>query len=62
MMKIESKHIGQTVKTLVVSGTSDHAEAASFAMTAVGETPDRLMDWDTDQYDDGNITVRLYTH
>ena len=60
-MMIQSSHKGQTVKTAVVTGTTDHAEAASFAMAHFGETPARLMDWDTDQYDDGAITVRLYT-
>lgn len=61
-MEIISKHIGQSIKTLVVKGTTDHSKAASFAMAVAGETPSRLMDWDTDQYADGNITVRLYTH
>lgn len=65
-MEITSKHIGQTVKTVVVSGAGDdfpanHERATAFAMEAVGETPARLFDWDTDQYEDGSITVRLYT-
>ena len=60
-MEIVSKHIGQTVKTVVVSGAPSHADAVTFAMAATGETPGRLQDWDTDQYEDGYVTVRLYT-
>lgn len=71
-MEITSKHIGQSVKTVNVrfpEGISDtdpfadHERAARFAMEQTGETPERLMDWDTDRYDsDDTIVVRLYTH
>lgn len=69
-MTIVSKHIGQSVKTVVVefpTGISSddpfpaHEEAARFAMEHCGETPDRLMDWDTDRDDANRIMVRLYT-
>lgn len=66
-MEITSKHIGQSVKTLVVAGAgsdfpANHERAADFAMEMAGETPARLADWDTDQPSgDDRITVRLYT-
>jgi hypothetical protein len=67
-MEIISSHKGQTVKTAVVRMPADagqfpntHDAAARFAMDHFNETPARLMDWDTDQYEDGLITVRLYT-
>lgn len=70
-MEITSSHKGQTIKTANVrfpEGISDtdvfadHERAARFAMEFFGETPERLMDWDTDRYDsDDTIVVRLYT-
>lgn len=67
-MEITSSHKGQSVKTANVkmddaTTTTAHDKAARFAMKHFGETPDRLMGWDTDRASDpGNvITVRLYT-
>lgn len=60
-MEIVSSHKGQTVKTAVVRGATSHEEAAFFVMRFFRETPSRLTDWDTDEYDRGLITVRLYT-
>lgn len=65
-MEIKSIHKGQTVKTVVVTGVTGewpetHHVAASAAMVAVGETRDSLMDWDTDEFEDGTVTVTMYT-
>jgi hypothetical protein len=65
-MEIKSIHKGQTVKQVVVAnvpGTfpESHGVATNFAMQAVGETPERLLDWDTDEYEDGTVTVTMYT-
>lgn len=63
---IQSMHKGQTVKTVVVAGVEgtfpdSHAAAVVAAMEHAGETPERLVDWDTDEYETGTVTVRLYT-
>lgn len=65
-MEIKSSHKGQSVKTAVVTGAgsdfpANHEAAAAFAMEHFGESPARLQDWDTDEHEEGIITVRLYT-
>lgn len=66
-MEIKSMHKGQSVTTVVVANVHNtfpesHHAAAAFAMEAAGESPERLADWDTDQYSGspGEVTVRLY--
>lgn len=59
-MEIISKHIGQSVDTIVVKGADSHESAVAEAMRVTGETPARLQDWDTDEFDKGIVTVRLY--
>jgi LmbE family N-acetylglucosaminyl deacetylase len=64
-MEIKSTHKGQSITTVVVTGAgtdfpANHERATTFAMAAVGETPERLMDWDTDEYEAGTVTVKMY--